>query len=64
MSKGKNCNQKINCSVSSCEFNNCDCNECTLKSIEVSCDCGCQNNNVTEKSETICSSFKESKEKE
>lgn len=57
-------NQKINCNVESCEFNDCQCHECTLKSIEVSCDCGCQKEDVTEKSETICSSFKKSNKKE
>lgn len=56
--------QKINCDVESCEFNNCECHECTLKEIEVSCDCGCQKDDVTKKSETICGSFKKTSEKE
>jgi len=55
-------NQKIKCNVNSCDFNDCDIKECTLKQIEVSCDC--DNNCVHEKSETICKSFKNSKEKE
>lgn len=58
------CNQKINCNVHSCEYNDCNCNECTLKAIEVSCDCGCHKNDVKEKSETICGSFKQSEGKE
>lgn len=57
-------NQKIKCNVESCDFNDCKCNECTLKEIEVSCDCDCHNNDVKEKSETICQSFKNTKEKE
>ena len=55
--------QKINCNVSSCEYNNCKSSECTLNEIKVSCDYDCNKNNVTEKSETICSSF-QIKEKE
>lgn len=51
-------NQKINCNVTSCEYNDCNCNECTLKAINVSCDGDCSKNDVTKKSETICSSFK------
>jgi len=52
-------NQKIECSVKSCEFNDCDCNECTLNEIKVSSDC----KNAEEKSDTICDSYK-IKEKE
>ena len=55
-------NQKIKCNVNSCDFNDINCDECTLKQIKVSC--SCNNHNVHEKSETICSSFKNSKEKE
>lgn len=55
-------NQKIKCNVNSCYFNDVSCEECTLKQIKVSCNCN--NHNVHEKSETICSSFKNSKEKE
>ena len=56
--------QKINCNVTSCEFNNCNKNECNLDEIKVSCDCGCNKDDITNKSETICSSFKQTKEKE
>jgi len=55
-------NQKIKCNVHSCDFNDYNCEECKLKQIEVSCECN--NNNVHAKSETICKSFKNSKEKE
>lgn len=61
MSKNK---QKINCNVESCEYNNCNNKECTLNEIKVSCDCGCNKADVTNKSETICSSFKSITEKE
>ena len=51
-------NQKIKCNVESCDYNDCKCNECTLKEIEISCDCGCNKDEIREKSETICKSFK------
>lgn len=58
MAKGK---QKINCNVSSCTYNDCHDN-CNLNEIKVSCDCN--SDEVKNKAETICSSFKKSKEKE
>ncbi len=57
-------NQKINCNVESCEFNNCECHECNLKEINVACECGCQNDNVKEQSETVCCSFKKKEKQE
>jgi len=55
-------NQKIKCIVESCDYNDCNCKECTLKEIEVSCECN--KDNVMKKSETICKSFKNSNQKE
>ena len=46
-------NQKIECTVKSCEFNDCDCNECTLNEIKVASN----SKNTEEKSDTICDSF-------
>ena len=54
-------NQKIKCNVESCDFNDCKSNLCNLKEIEVSCDCGCNNDKVKEKTKTICKSFKSTK---
>lgn len=47
-------NQKIGCTVKSCEFNDCDYNECTLNEIKVAS----ESNNSEEKSDTICDSYK------
>ena len=50
----KTANQKIKCDVNSCTYNNTESKECGLNEIKVSCDC----NEVQNKSETICDSFK------
>ena len=47
-------NQKIGCTVESCEFNDCDCNACTLNEIKVVSEC----KNAEEKSDTVCDSYK------
>lgn len=57
-------NQKINCNVESCEYNDCNCHECNLKEIEISCDCGCNNDDVKHQSETVCSNFKANKKQD
>lgn len=54
-----NNNQKIKCNVESCKFQDCDC--CTLKEIQVGCNCGCHE--ATEDQETLCRSFQCDKEK-
>lgn len=54
-------NQTIHCNVISCKFNDCN-NLCNLDEIKVSCDCN--KKDVTDKRETICNSFKKTKEKE
>lgn len=56
---GKN-DQKINCSVHSCEHCDCDKDCCNLREIEIAKQCGC----VEEKEQTICSNYKLNTEKE
>ncbi len=47
--------QAIKCKVESCKYQNCDNKCCTLGEIEV--DCTCNQNDATDKKETICKSF-------
>ena len=52
----KTVNQKIKCDVNTCDFNNNEDNICNLEEIKIS---GMLNdNNTTDKFETICDSFK------
>lgn len=54
--KKKKENSSIKCDVKSCEHNNCNMNCCTLDEIKVSCCCNSED--VNNKDETICSSYK------
>lgn len=56
MSDKKCCNQKINCTVSSCMYNDYHLKECELEQIEVSACQGCSNG--TPEEESMCSSYK------
>ncbi len=48
-------NQKINCTVESCEFHNCKQNVCELNQIEVQ---ACQNcSNGTPEDESMCGNY-------
>lgn len=47
-------NQKIGCTVKSCEFNDYDCDECTLSEIKVAS----EYKSAEEKKDTICDSYK------
>lgn len=50
-------NENIKCNVENCKYINENCSYCTLKSIQVSCECDpCD---CEEKCDTICDSFKE-----
>ncbi len=49
-------NSSIKCDVTSCIHNNCDVNYCKLNEIKVSCNC-C-GDDVNNKDETICNSYK------
>lgn len=49
--------QTIKCDVSSCKHNDDSEYLCTLKQIDVSCTCN--QNNCSNKTETICNSFEE-----
>lgn len=51
----KNCNQKINCTVSSCLYNNYHQKECELDEIEVS---ACQGCSTGTPDESMCASYK------
>lgn len=48
-------NQKINCTVSSCEYNDCDSKMCELKQIEVQACQGCASGTPEE---SMCGSYK------
>lgn len=54
--KKKKENSSIKCDVKSCEHNNCNMNCCMLDEIKVSCCCNSED--VNNKDETICSSYK------
>ena len=48
-------NQKINCTVESCEFHNCNHNVCELNQIEVQACSNCSNG--TAEDESMCGSY-------
>ena len=48
-------NQKINCTVGSCQYNDCQSNMCTLKQIIVT---PTANNHSSDPDESLCSSYK------
>ncbi len=52
----ENRDQKIKCTVESCEYNNCDHSVCELKQIEVQACPGCCNG--TAKDESMCGNYK------
>ena len=52
----KNCNQKINCTVSSCLYNDYHQKECELDQIEVTACQGCSNGKPEE--ESMCGSYR------
>ncbi len=56
--------QNIKCDVETCKFQNCDKNECELDEIKVSCNCGCNNDEVEDNEETTCASFEYDQEKD
>lgn len=49
-------NPSIKCDVETCTYNDCKTKYCKLKEIKVSCNCN--NNEVNNKDETICNSYK------
>ncbi len=51
-----NYNQKIRCTVDSCEYNNCDARMCELNQIEVQACPGCSNGKAAD--ESMCGSYK------
>lgn len=55
-------NQKINCSVESCDYQDTTEERCTLNEIHVGCNC--DNDEAKEEEETICRSFKNSESEE
>ena len=52
----QNKNQKIRCTVKSCEYNNCKDRMCELNQIEVQACPGCNSGNA--KDESMCGSYK------
>lgn len=48
-------NQKINCTIKTCEYNNCENNKCTLKEINVT---DVNNAKVVKADESMCCSYK------
>lgn len=52
----ENRNQKIRCTVESCEYNNCNDRMCELKQIEVQACPGCSDG--TAEDESMCGSYK------
>lgn len=54
----KKSNPKIKCDVLTCLYNDCSDNCCKLEEIRVSC--SCCNDEVNNKDETICNSYKKS----
>ncbi len=55
--------QRIKCDVESCKYQNDKNGKCILEEIQISSNCGCPSNDISDSEETICASF-EYQEKE